>query len=155
MARPAFEITDKVLTKVEGLAAKGLSRDQIAWSLGIAPSTLYKHKANNVELSDAIKRGEAQGLETITNALFERALGCSTTEERFVKNKGKDEVITATKYFPPDPTSCIFYLKCRSPSQWFDKPQPQDEDYVEPVKVAPFTVDGRKQNDADSQPDTN
>ena len=129
MGRPAFEITDEVLSKTEDLAAKGLSRDQIAWSLGVSPSTLYKKKAENKQLSDAIKKGEALGLEEITNSLFKNA---------------KDGNVTAQ----------IFYLKCRSPSQWNDRPHESEEGYVEPVKVEISVVDGRKQNGTDSKADT-
>ena len=129
MGRPAFEITEDVISRVEKLAAKGLSRDQIAWSLGIHPATLYKKKAQNTELSDAIKRGESSGLEEITNSLY--------------KNAKKGNV-----------TAQIFYLKCRSPSQWNDRPHESDEGYVEPVKVEISVVDGRKQNGTDSQADT-
>ena len=129
MGRPAFEITDEVLSKVEDLAGKGLSRDQIAWSLGIAPGTLYRKKKENSELSDAIKKGESNGLEEITNALY--------------KNAKKGNV-----------TAQIFYLKCRSQSQWNDRPHESEEGYVEPVKVEVLSVDGRKQNGANRQSDT-
>ena len=118
MGRPAFEITDEVLSKVEDLAGKGLSRDQIAWSLGIHPATLYKKKAQNTELSDAIKRGESSGLEEISNSLY--------------KNAKKGNV-----------TAQIFYLKCRSPNEWNDRAHEAAEDKPPPQRVEIVMVDGR------------
>lgn len=68
--RPRIDID---LNKVEALASRGMNNEQIAYSLGIGLSTLYKEKAQNVEFLDAIKRGQAKGIQQITNALFENA----------------------------------------------------------------------------------
>jgi len=89
VGRKPFEITERVLEKVESLAAQGMTIEQIAYALGIGESTLYDKKAKNPEMLEAIKRGQAKGIATISNALF---------------NKGK----------AGDVTSMIFYLKCRA-----------------------------------------
>ena len=118
MGRPAFEITDKVISQVESLAAQGLNREQIAWSIGIAPGTLYKKKKQNIELSEAIKRGEAKGLATITNRLFANAKNGNVTAQ-------------------------IFYVKCRSPNEWNDRAHEAAEDKPPPQRVEIVMVDGR------------
>jgi len=87
------EIDEK---KVESLAAQGLTMEQIAYCLGVAGSTLYKRKVDESEISEAIKRGRAKGIATITNALFQ---------------SGKGGNITAQ----------IFYLKNRQPEEWKDR----------------------------------
>ena len=95
VGRPKFEITEEVLEKTELLMAKGLTKEQCAGMLGIHISTLMLYQAENSEFSEAIKRGQALGIDAVTNALFENA-----TVER-------------------DNTAIIFYLKNRA--GWVDK----------------------------------
>lgn len=93
--RPAFEITDKVIAEVEGLAARGLLEKQIAQYLGISYETLRVKKKQYSVFSAAIKKGAAKGAAIVTNELF-------------------------TKIKDGDRTSTIFYLKCRVPG-WTEK----------------------------------
>ena len=95
VGRPKFEITEEVLEKTELLMAKGLTKEQCAGMLGIHISTFMLYQAENSEFSEAIKRGQALGIDAVTNALFENA-----TVER-------------------DNTAIIFYLKNRA--GWVDK----------------------------------
>jgi hypothetical protein len=95
VGRPKFEVTEEVLQRTERLMAQGLTREQCARALGISVATFYVYQAENSEFSEAIKRGEALGIEEVTNALFENA-----TLER-------------------DNTAIIFYLKNRA--GWVDK----------------------------------
>jgi len=73
MGRPRFEITPEVLEKTESLMAKGLTVEQCAGMLGISTSTFYLYQAEFSEFSDTIKRGQARGIDAVTNALFENA----------------------------------------------------------------------------------
>ena len=95
VGRPKFEITEEVLEKTELLMAKGLTKEQCAGMLGIHTSTFMLHQSENSEFSEAIKRGQALGIDAVTNALFENA-----TVER-------------------DNTAIIFFLKNRA--GWVDK----------------------------------
>ena len=73
VGRPKFEVTEEVLARTERAMAQGLTKEQCAGILGISVSTFMLHQAENSEFSDAIKRGEASGIEQVTNALFENA----------------------------------------------------------------------------------
>ena len=95
VGRPKFEINEEVLQRTERLMAQGLTREQCARALGVSVATFYVYQAENSEFSESIKRGEALGIEEVTNALFENA-----TLER-------------------DNTAIIFYLKNRA--GWVDK----------------------------------
>ncbi len=95
VGRPKFEINEEVLQRTERLMAQGLTKEQCARALGVSVSTFQLYQAENSEFSEAIKRGEALGIEEVTNALFENA-----TLER-------------------DNTAIIFYLKNRA--GWVDK----------------------------------
>ena len=95
VGRPKFEVTEEVLQRTERAMAQGLTKEQCARALGVSVSTFQLYQAENSEFSEAIKRGEALGIEEVTNALFENA-----TLER-------------------DNTAIIFYLKNRA--GWVDK----------------------------------
>ena len=95
VGRPKFEVTEEVLENTKRFMAQGLTREQCAASLGISRSKFFEIQEQNVDFLDAIKRGEAMGIEEVTNALFENA-----TLER-------------------DNTAIIFYLKNRA--GWVDK----------------------------------
>ena len=95
VGRPRFEVTDEVLNNTKRFMAQGLTKEQCAASLGISRSKFFEIQEQNVDFLDAIKRGEAMGIEEVTNALFENA-----TLER-------------------DNTAIIFYLKNRA--GWVDK----------------------------------
>ncbi|MGY8962539.1 MAG: helix-turn-helix domain-containing protein [Rhodospirillales bacterium] len=82
--------------KVEALAAQGLTVEQIAGTLGMSRSTLYERMGSESDVLDAIKRGRAKGVATVSNALFQSAKGGNTTAQ-------------------------IFYLKNRSPADWADR----------------------------------
>ena len=84
------------IDKVERLAAQGLGPTQIARALGVSWDTYNKNKKRSSELSEAIKRGEAEGLAEVTNALFSSAQGGNVTAQ-------------------------IFYLKNRDTENWMDR----------------------------------
>ena len=83
---------------IERLAAQGLSTKQIAHCLGIARSTLYRRRKTDCDISDALKRGRANGLAVVANALFESAVGGNVTAQ-------------------------IYFLKARDPKRWSDRRQ--------------------------------
>lgn len=85
--KPAIEIN---LAEVERLAGQGLTDQQIADSLGISRRTLANRKKDSAQIAQAIKRGKAKGIETVTNALFHKI-----TKER-------------------NTTAIIFYLKAQA-----------------------------------------
>ena len=82
--------------KVETFAAQGLTVEQIADCIGVSRATLYNRMGSEVDVLDAIKRGRAKGIATVTNALFQSAKGGNITAQ-------------------------IFYLKNRQPDEWKDR----------------------------------
>ena len=80
------------LAKVEALASRLLSKEQIAISLGIGTTTLYSRQKENVEFEEAIKRGRERGVASIANKLVESAMAGNTTAQIFVlKTHGGQE----------------------------------------------------------------
>ena len=75
------------IEKIKALASRGLTKEQIALSLGFSSRTFLRRKQENKEIEKAYREGKAQGVGIIANALFEKA------------KKG-------------DNTAMIFFLKC-------------------------------------------
>src|SRR5580704_10058092 len=102
------------LEKIEDLAAKGLTLEQIAAALGIDVRTLYNHRKKFRGVGEAISRGAANGIATIANKLFEAA------------NNG-------------NVTAQIFFLKARA--GWRDQGPVVEINNQQNVRVAPDPVD--------------
>lgn len=79
------------IDRVRQLAARGLTEEQIAVSLGVSRATIGRRKQQCESFERAIKEGRAKGVAAVTNALFEAA----TNPEK------------------PNVSAMIFYLKNR------------------------------------------
>ena len=127
------DIIDANVDKIQDWASKGLSMNQIAKKLGVAPSTLYKHMNESEDFSNSVKKGREIAVGTLENTMFMCARGFSKTVRKYEKIKTKtykdgrivkeeekvvphDEII----YFKPDMTACIFLLK--NWGQYLDNP---------------------------------
>lgn len=99
MAKGKYEywLTADGLTLLEGWARDGLTDEQLAANMGIAPSTLYAWKKEHEEISEALKKGKEIVDYEVENALLNKAL-------------------------LGDITASIFWLKNRRPDKWRDKP---------------------------------
>ena len=72
--RKEFEVTDGVLAQIEAAAGQsGLSKEEIAWGLGISPATYYKFQKLYPEMTEAYKRGKALANAQVINKLFVNA----------------------------------------------------------------------------------
>ncbi len=83
---------EKVLDikEVERLASRGLTEGQIADALGICQDTLIARKKKYSEFSNAIKKGQAAGIATIANNLFEQSADGNVSAGIFyMKNRAK------------------------------------------------------------------
>ena len=76
MPKPKIEID---IERAEYLASLGLTYEEIAQSLGVSSRTLERRRNEVAELSEAIKRGQAKGCETVTSKLMEQVLQGNTT----------------------------------------------------------------------------
>ena len=116
------------LLKIEGWARDGLTDEQIAYNMGIVPSTLYSWQNRFREITEALKKGKEVVDRQVENALLKRALGyaynettqeiCEDPESGGLKMQ-KTKIVT--KEVAPDTTAQIFWLKNRKPHDWRDK----------------------------------
>lgn len=89
--RPKFRVTQEVCEEARDLASGGLAEYQIAAALGIHRDTLIEKKKEYSEFSDAIARGKAEGIGTITSALFEKAKGGDVPAIKYYLNNRDNE----------------------------------------------------------------
>ena len=88
---------EESLRQIVELGAQGLTSGQIAKCLGVSWSTIDRRRKEFGEIEEAIKKGEALGVQQVSNALMRSAV--------------EDKNVTAQ----------IFYLKNRAPDQWADR----------------------------------
>ena len=86
--RSAWVPTPEILAEAERLAGLGLMDKDIALCLKISPSTFYAKLNEYPELSEALKRGQAEGIKMYSEQLYEHSK----------RNLG----------------ATIFYLKCKA-----------------------------------------
>ena len=85
----AKERIDIDLNKVESLASRGLTQQQIADALGISRTTLYGRIKESEQFEQAIKKGQAKGVASVSNKLYESAMrGEAWAVCFFLKTKG-------------------------------------------------------------------
>jgi hypothetical protein len=92
--------------KARAWAKEGLTEKAIANNLGVSVATFETYKNKYPEFLEALKEGKKPLIIEIENALYTSAKG----------HIGPDD-----KYYPPNPTSCIFALKNIAKDKWRDK----------------------------------
>lgn len=129
MSRKGFDInewlTPENKTRIRGWCLDGLIDKQIYKNMGISRTTFYKWKSENSEFADLLKRGKDIADREVENALFKSATG-------FI---GPDD-----KYYPPNTTAQIFWLKNRKKDDWKDKRE-QDVSVSTPISDTAMKVE--------------
>lgn len=119
-------ITDDGLVLVQGWARDGLTDEQIAKNIGIAPRTYYEWQERFPQFRQAIKKGKAPVDIEVENALLKRALGYEYEEtiteiEEVEEGRQKKHIRRIRKHMPPDVGAIVFWLKNRKSGKWRDK----------------------------------
>ena len=107
--RPKWLPTASICNQANEMASRGLTVSQIADCLGISESTLYGKQNEYIEFMEAIKKGRAEGLNQVSNALFEKAIDGNVT-------------------------AMIYFLKVRDRENWGDN-QPEPLREIPPINI--------------------
>ena len=121
MARGKYKdwLTKDGLLKLEGWARDGLTDEQIANNIGIAPRTLYRWKDKYSQISQSLKKGKEVVDREVENSLLKRALGYKETIQKTkVLSDGTVIPYEEEVYYPPDTTAQIFWLTNRKSDNW-------------------------------------
>lgn len=118
-------LTPENKLRIQGWCRDGLIEKQIYKNMGIGKSTFYKWKNENVEFAELLKESKEIADREVENALFKSATG-------FI---GPDD-----KYYPPNTTAQIFWLKNRKKDDWKDKRE-QDVNIATPISDTAMKVE--------------
>lgn len=120
MARPS-KYKPEFVVQAEKLCKIGATDLEIADFFDIDVRTLHRWKADHSEFCHALKVGKAQADERVERSLFSRANGYEHDEVDIRVVGGEVVQTPIRKFYPPDTTACIFWLKNRKPAEWRDK----------------------------------
>ena len=99
------------------LAKTGMTNEEVATAIGLTPGK-FKHMLDkNPDFREIFNEAKEDSNYRVEQSLFKRALGYQTKE--VVQREGRPVQVTIKEY-APDPVSCIFWLKNRSPKRWRD-----------------------------------
>jgi hypothetical protein len=115
--RPKWVPTDEINDQAREMASRGLTVAQIADCLGLGERTVYEKQKDYPQFMQAIKKGRAEGLHSVSNALFEKATQGNVT-------------------------AMIYYLKVRDRANWVEN-QPEVIREIAPMKIVLTAVPAR------------
>ncbi len=139
MARPT-KFKPEFVAQAEKLCRLGATDIEIADFFEVDARTIYRWKAENDEFCQALKSGKAESDDRVERSLFARATGYEHDEVDIRVVGGEIVQTQIRKYYPPDTTAGIFWLKNRRPGIWRDK---QDIELGGSVVIAATPLDER------------
>lgn len=120
MARPT-DFKEEFVLEAAQLAKEGATDQELADYFGVDVRTLYRWKNASPEFRQAIKSAKDAADDRIERSLFERALGYERDEVDIRVVGGEIVKTPVRKFYPPDTTAAIFWLKNRRPTDWREK----------------------------------
>jgi hypothetical protein len=99
----------------------GATDAQLADAFCVSVSTVNLWKVQHVEFSESIRVPKAEADERVEQSLYRRALGYEHDEVDIRVIDGAVVQTPIRKFYPPDSTAMIFWLKNRKPVEWRDK----------------------------------
>jgi hypothetical protein len=104
------------------MAQRGAILSEIADAFKVSTQTIANWRNKYPEFRDAIQIGVDTFNPRVERALAERAIGFWVTIKEEVRDEKTGKIIQpeVRKYFPPDVTAIIFFLKNRMRDKWRD-----------------------------------
>lgn len=99
----------------------GATDAQLADAFEVSVSTVNLWKVQHVEFSESIRVPKAEADERVEQSLYRRAMGYEHDEVDIRVIDGAVVQTPIRKFYPPDSTAMIFWLKNRKPAEWRDK----------------------------------
>jgi hypothetical protein len=120
MARPS-KFKPEFTKQAAKLCTLGATDIELADFFGVDVRTLHRWKGDYPEFCHSLKAGKKSADERVERSLYARANGYEHDEVdvRVVMNEVVQTPIR--KFYPPDTTAAIFWLKNRKPAEWRDK----------------------------------
>lgn len=136
MARPS-KFKDTFIAQAEKLCKLGATDIEVADFFEVDVRTIYRWKADHDGFCQALKAGKSESDDRVERSLFARATGYEHDEVDIRVVGGEIVQTPIRKYYPPDTTAGIFWLKNRRPDDWRDK---QEVEHAGGVTVVALTA---------------
>lgn len=115
------EYLPEYAAEAEAQCKQGATDQELADYFGVDVRTLYRWKNRYPDFCQALKAGKMPADDRVERSLFERAIGYERDEVDIRVVGGEIVQTTVRKFYPPDTTAAIFWLKNRKPAEWRDK----------------------------------
>lgn len=117
MARPS-KFKPEFIAQAEKLCKLGATDMELADFFDVEVRTLYRWKADNEAFCQALKSGKDEADDRVERSLYARANGYEHDEVDIRVVGGAIVQTPIRKYYPPDTTAAIFWLKNRRAAEW-------------------------------------
>ena len=116
----------------------GAIDEELAAFFDVSETTINNWKLEHPDFLESIKKGKEIADANVAASLYRRANGYSHPDVDIKVIDGQIVQTELTKYYPPDATSAIFWLKNRQPKKWRDKQVTEHEGGIDinPVKIS-------------------
>lgn len=134
-ARPS-KFKPEFVAQARKLCKLGATDIELADFFGVDVRTLYRWKAEQAGFCQSLKVGKDEADQRVERSLFARANGYEH-DEVDIRVLGMKIVKTKLrKFYPPDTTAAIFWLKNRKPKEWRDKQEVEHGGVVKMISVS-------------------
>lgn len=120
MARPT-KYKPEYSSQAAKLCALGATDAQLADFFEVSVSTINLWKVQQPKFSESIRVPKSTADERVEQSLYRRAMGYEHDEVDIKVVSGEVVMTPIRKYYPPDTTAAIFWLKNRKPEEWREK----------------------------------
>lgn len=132
LGRPKEAVADKVdFNQVALLCDRGFTDKDLARFYGVNEGTINNWKKDPAFLQ-VLKSHKENADENVKKSLYQRAIGYWAPDTKIMQHDGVPIEVDTLKYYAPDVTACIFWLKNRQPLDWRDK---QDVEHSGEIKT--------------------
>lgn len=118
MAGRPSKFKPEFIAQAEKLCKLGATDLEIADFFEVEVRTVYRWKAENEQFCQALKSGKDEADDRVERSLYARANGYEHDEVDIRVVGGAIVQTPIRKYYPPDTTAAIFWMKNRRPDQW-------------------------------------
>ena len=100
------------------MAANGATDQELADYFGVSVRAIHRWKNTQPSFRQAIKAAKDISDDRVERSLYERALGYERDEVDIRVVNGEIVQTPVRKFYPPDTTAAIFWMKNRRPAEW-------------------------------------
>lgn len=102
------------------LCLLGATDKNMADFFEVSETTVNNWKIDHSKFLESLKAGKENADAVMAHSLYHRGKGYSHPEDKIFNNNGIPLIVPTTKFYPPDTTAAIFWLKNRRPDLWRD-----------------------------------